>query len=417
MGAILRIALVLVALGVVGGCYRSHELGEPTPRPDAAPIDSGRRDAFVPPRSCEVLMVLDRDRSRWSSLGCGPVTDSATVARDGAFDQIARESPDTCGRVPILAARRVQGGGRLTLGADQSIMSAHPASRGLAAAATGETLVVGTGVEWTAFTGAYDASDAGQLAPHLDSLPDCTLRRDVTDLVARPTGWFAAFDFFECDVAGSQHRFYESDRLAPSSDVDTLWPGIGGAVAFENGAFAVSRVRGGVSTRLFWWHEPGVAPVERTLGTNGSDVAVARWPDVADGIVVAFVADDGDGPVVRMVLLDADGSVREERTVPLPDRARFDAYGPVGIELATTDFGVIAGIELGWLGGRIDSGYVVMGFDRSVRPTLGALVELDSGSARSEVSIAGGGDEALVSVFTGTIDETTAESILIGCSP
>ena len=408
--------MALVTLLLVG-CYRSHELGDAPVLRDAAPIDLGRRDAFVPSPSCEVLTVLDRDRSPWRSLACGPVTDSATVARGSAFDQIARESPDTCGRGPILAARRVRGGGALSVGEDQPIMDAHPSARGMAAAASGETLIVASGVQWTAFTDSFEPSDEGELAPRLDSVPGCVLRRDVTDLVARPTGWFAAFDFFECDVGGSQHRFYESDRLAPSSDVDTLWPGIGGAVAYENGAFGVSRVRDGATTRLYWWQEPGVAPLERTFGTNGSHVAVARWPDLTDGIVLAFLDDDGDGPVVRMVLLDPDGSVRQERIVPLPDRARFGAYGPVGIELATTDFGVVAGIELGWLGGRIDSGYVVMGFDRAVRPTLGALVELDSGSGRSELSLAGSGEEALVSVFTGTVEETTAESILIGCSP
>jgi len=299
---------------------------------------------------------------------------------------------------------------------DQPILDAHPAARGLAAAARGETLVVATGVQWTAFMGTYAATDAGDLGRVPDSAPGCPMRLDVADLVVRPSGWFAVFDLFECDVSGSQHRFYESDRLAPITELETIWPGIGGAVAFDDGAFAVTRARSGVDTRLLWFREPGLSPEERTIGANGTDVALARWPE-GDEVVAGFLTDDGEGPAVTMVLLDRRGAVREQQTAPLPDRARFGAYGPVGIELATTDFGVIAAIELAWLGGRIDSGYVVMGFDRTMRPTLGSLVELDSGSGRSEISLAGAGDEALVSVFTGTIEETTAESILIGCSP
>ncbi len=403
----------MVLFGLLAlGCYRSHGL----PTDGEEPPDAGARDMARPDlgSGCAVA-IRDRDVTEWTELGgCGPVSAGDTIRRLGAFDQLARESPETCGRPPQLAARSVEviGDDQLTFAAVEVLGALAPGARGLTGAAKSETLLVASGVEWTAFTSAYDPTDAGVLGRVPEPVPGCVFRLDAMDLVPLRSGWLVTFDYFECDVGGGQLRFYD-DELTPLGEPMTRFPGVGAAVPLGDGALVVGKARPGVDTTLAFVEGPDSEPRTRMLATGGSAVAAARWSSLVDGIAVGFIE---AGSVFRLRILDAEGAVLHRSDTALDD-PRLELYQPIAVDLATTDFGVVAVVGFEWGGGRIDTASAILAFDRRARPLMEPEITADTGGGTSVVSVAGGGSHAVVTAFESTLERAVARTSLVSCLP
>jgi len=381
-------------------------------------MDGGARDAsrpdLPPPRPC-LVEILDSDESEWPSLaGCGPVSASQTVARGGAFDQLARESPETCGRAPQIAGRRLRvESGRLALTEEQVIAAAAPNARGLAAAARGEQLIVAAGVEWTAFSGSWGSDDAGTLAMVPEPVPGCIFRLDAKDLLPLPSGWLVTFDAFDCDVGVGQVRFYDAFFEPTAAPMDRF-PGIGGATAVGEGALLVGKARPEVETTLTFLDPAGSETRTEILDTGGLAVAVDRWPSSDDGLAVAFLG--LDPPTVRLRILDAEGRVMDRSNTAIGG-PELELYLPISIDVATTDFGLVVAVGFEWGGGRIDTATAILAFDRRGTALMEPAVAADLGGATPAISVAGAGPHAVVTAFSSTVERATGRSTLVGCSP
>ena len=175
-----RLVIVLVASSLTA-CWLSHEASAGTAgstdaavrRPDASAMDGSHRpDASS--LVCSVVNVLDRRVAEWPSIsGCGPEIVTRVVARSGGFDILAREAGWSCGRRPLSAVQRATTtGDRLTLGDDRVVLGAD--GDGLAATASGNTLLVTSGLRWATLRGAYDEIASGRLAETPMSAPGCS---------------------------------------------------------------------------------------------------------------------------------------------------------------------------------------------------------------------------------------------------
>lgn len=360
--------------------------------------------------------MLDRRVVEWPSIsGCGPETVTRVAARSGGFDILAREGDSACGRSPLSATRRATTTGvRLTLGDDRVVLEAD--GSGLSAAATGDTLLVTSGLRWATLRGAYDEIASGRLAETPVSVPGCPMHLSSSDTAPWAHGWFVTFDYFECDVDGSRYAFYD-ERVAALTMLETSWPGIASAARRGDGVAFLGGVRPGVEpTRLTVIGDPRSTPVVHEVAATGYRATLSRWPFGAPSDLALVFVDRGpdDSWTVQLVVVSEAGRERLGRRVALPDPYTLAGYGVTSVDAAVADFGIVVVLTFAWEGGRLDAGYAVVTLGPDGTLLGGALIEADLGAGDVSAAVAAAGPHALVSVLP-VGGGSPHQAILLGC--
>lgn len=361
--------------------------------------------------------MLDRRLTEWPSLsGCGSEVATRVVARSGGFDVLAREAGSPCDRSALSAVRRATTtDDRLTLGDDRVVLAAD--GDGIAAAARGDTLLVTSGLRWATLTGAYEEIASGRLAETPVSVPGCPMRLTSSAAASWARGWFVAFDYFECDVSGSQYAFYD-ERVDALTMVETSWPGVASAARRGDGVAFLADARFDVEpTRLTTIEDPTSTPVIHEIAASGTRATLTPWPfGGPSDLALVFVDREPDGIswTVELIVVSETGAERLRRRAVLPDPRTLAGYGVDSVDVAVADFGIVVVLTFGWEGGRIDAGYAVVTLGPDGALLGGALIEADLGVGIASASVAANGPHALVSILPAN-SAGTGQAILLAC--